>query len=135
MRKSGGPFIILSVITVEETGMASEHDDSAVITEAGGDGVYYALHNMNNDGLDVTITQAIAEITDVEPANLEFAFSKAVDPDALNRLFRPDEHAALRKNGKVVFTIHGFTVTVFSHGVIKIESVDEAPADSVIDSQ
>lgn len=86
------------------------------------EGVYRTEHDMTSDGLCLTITEALAEIEGVDPAELIDGFSKYADPDALNRLFRvrPNgEHRDLE--GHVELEIRGADVTVHADGEIEIE--------------
>lgn len=97
------------------------------ITDSG-DGVYYTQHDMGTDGLTVTLSIAMSEITG-EPVD-EFIpnFAKYADPDALDSLFRARAGGQPRKSGGMVrLEIRGHTISVYTNGDIKIEtnSADE----------
>lgn len=85
------------------------------------EGVYRLQHDLRTDGLCVTITEALAEIEDIDPASLINNFSKYADSDAFNRLFRvrPNgEHRDL--GGSIMLEIRGAEVTVHADGEIVI---------------
>ncbi len=51
--------------------------------------IYVAHHDVSENGLTVTLSLALAAVTDLRPTELIPRFSDHVDPDALNRMFRP----------------------------------------------
>lgn len=65
--------------------------------------------------LSEAVLQTIADAEGVDPADLEAPLYEALDPDALDALFRTDV-------GSVTFGYHGYTVTVFADGTVDIES-------------
>lgn len=86
------------------------------------EGVYRTEHDLTTDGLCVTLTEALAEIKDEDPATFISDFSTYADPDALNRLFRvrPNgEHRDL--GGSLTLEIQDADVTVHADGEIEIE--------------
>lgn len=86
------------------------------------DGVYRTHHDVSDGGLCLTITEALAEIEDVDPAHLIGDFARYVDPDALERLFRRRPNGDLRDpSGKLTLNIQGSVVTVHADGEIIIE--------------
>ena len=49
-----------------------------------------------------------------------FRLNDHVDPDALDRLFKPKDDGTFRMNGHLSFTIWGYQATVYSDGQIAI---------------
>ena len=88
--------------------------------EQGESGTYYASHNMDEDGLTVTLAIALGEVANVEPLELVPSLSEYADPSALDRLFRTRPDGRPRQGGEVTLTIEGYTVTVHSTGTIAI---------------
>lgn len=94
-------------------------DDTIRIDEE--DGTYVAHHDFETQDLTVTITLALSKIGDVSPDRVLPEFSKHVDPDALNRIFRPRPGGDRRMGGPLHLTIAGYDVTVYSTGRIEIQ--------------
>lgn len=69
--------------------------------------------------LPVTIVEAIAEVRDADVTELVPRIHRAVDPDALERIFRqhPDGH---ERDGWVTFFLCGCRITVDSTGRLSI---------------
>ncbi|WP_255194912.1 HalOD1 output domain-containing protein [Halorarius litoreus] len=82
--------------------------------------VYVAHHDVSENGLTVTVSLALAAVTDHEPATLVPEFSKHVDPDALDRMFRPLPNGDLRKGGPLHLHIAGHDVEIHNTGRIEI---------------
>jgi hypothetical protein len=101
-------------------------EPSEVIDEAVevGDGktVYVAHHDVRENGLTVTLSLALAAVTELSPTELVPRFADHVDPDALNRLFRPLPNGDLREGGPLHLTIEGRAVRVYNTGRIEIEA-------------
>lgn len=89
--------------------------------ERGESGTYYASHDMDEDGLTVTIAMALGEVADVEPLELVPSLSTYADPSALDRLFRTRPDGTPRRGGQVTLNIEGYTVTIHSTGTIAID--------------
>lgn len=88
--------------------------------------MYRTSHDMTTDGLSVTISQALAEVTEISVTELVEDFSEYADSDALDRLFRsPVTDPDARNEGYVVLPIRGYQVTVYGDGRILI--VDTTP--------
>lgn len=100
---SSGPSIIDDVVPVQ--------DDQTI---------YVAHHDVTEDGLSVTLSIALAEVTDLSPAELIPKFAKHVDPDALDRMFRPLPNGDLREGGPLHLTIGGHPVEIYNTGRIEI---------------
>lgn len=102
----------------------NESKSADVIDEAvpvaDGETIYVAHHDVREDGLTVTLTLALSEITDVPPTELIPDFPRYVDPDALDRMFRPGPDGELKEGGPMYLTIHGYDVRVYNTGRIEI---------------
>lgn len=96
--------------------------DSPTVTPVEGDeSVYRTSHDMTADGLSVTISQAVAEVSGIPVTELVEDFSEYADPDALDRIFRaPVTEPDSRNDGFVVLWIHGYRVKVHGDGRIII---------------
>lgn len=87
------------------------------------DGVYYTQHDMDTNGLTVTIAIAMSEITGLTHDELIPDFSEYADPCALDSLFRTRPNGEHRKSGgKVTLHIQEYAVSIFSNGDIKLEA-------------
>lgn len=64
--------------------------------------------------LGVQVVFAIAEAENVEPRAVDKPLHEAINPDALNVIFR-------QANAKVVFEYHGYRVTVHGSGSITLD--------------
>lgn len=99
---------------------------SDVIEEAtpvsGDETIYVAHHDVSTDGLTVTLTLALSEIADVAPTELIPEFPKYVDPDALDRMFRPGPDGELKQGGPMYLTVRGFDVRIYNTGRIEIRT-------------
>ncbi|WP_332900018.1 HalOD1 output domain-containing protein [Haladaptatus sp. CMSO5] len=84
------------------------------------DGIYYAYHDMEEDGLTFTITKAMSEVTGKELHEVIPRFAEYVDPDALNRLFKSRPDRDHYKAGPLYLTIEGHEVAIYSDGEIQI---------------
>lgn len=83
--------------------------------------------------LPVTIVEAVAEVRDVDVTDLVPRIHRAVDPDALERIFRqhPDGH---ERDGWVTFFLCGCRITVDSTGHLSIyDGRADAPRDEQCD--
>lgn len=90
----------------------------------GNSSVYRTRHDMTTDGLSITISQALAEVSDVTVTELVQDFSEFADPDALDRLFRsPVTDPDKREDGYIVLPIRGYHVTIYGDGRILIVDV------------
>lgn len=82
--------------------------------------IYVAHHDVEENGLTVTISLALAEVTELEPPDILPEFAEHVDPDALDRMFRPQPNGELRQGGPFHLTIQGHEVVVHNTGRIEI---------------
>lgn len=83
---------------------------------------YRTRHDMTQNGLTLTITEALVEVQEKSPVELVNGFTEHVDPDALDRLFRvPPSHNRRDESDRVRLRIHGTDVVVQAEGEIFIE--------------
>lgn len=82
--------------------------------------IYVAHHDVEENGLTVTLSLALAEVTDLEPTEIVPKFAEHVDPDALDRMFRPQPNGELRQGGPFHLCIGGHDVVVHNTGRIEI---------------
>lgn len=82
--------------------------------------LYVAHHDVAEDGLTVTLSMALAAAADSSPTEFLPRFQEYVDPDALDRMFRPQPNGDLRRGGPFRLTIEGFEVEIFNTGRIEI---------------
>lgn len=66
------------------------------------------------------VTEAVADVADVEGDELDPLYD-AIDPDALDNLFRPTMHGFYRGDGEVTFPFNGYQIAVRSYGLIEIK--------------
>lgn len=99
---------------------AAERDD--VKLEQSESGTYYTSHDMDEDGLTVTLAMALGEVAGVDPVELIPSFAEYADPTALDQLFRTRPNGAHREGGRVTLTIEGYGVTIHSTGTIAIDA-------------
>lgn len=85
-----------------------------------GESVHVAHHDVAEKGLTVTLSLALAEVTGLSPTELIPQFQKHVDPDALDRMFRPLPNGDLREGGPFHLTIEGHAVAIYNTGRIEI---------------
>ncbi|AFZ73927.1 HalOD1 output domain-containing protein [Natronobacterium gregoryi] len=82
----------------------------------------YVFHH-DTDGsatLTTTIVHALSSITDVDVSQGEFSLYDSVDPDALDRIFRPKADGDDRTNGHIAFTALEHEVYVYANGDVII---------------
>lgn len=111
--------------TAPDSGPVSTRGRSGTSPEVtpidGDETVYRASHDMTADGLSITISQAVAEVSGRPVTELVQDFSEYADPDALDRLFRaPAPAPDARNDGFVVLWIDGYQVKVHGDGRIRI---------------
>lgn len=94
------------------------------------DGVYVAHHDVTEDGLCLTLTIALAEVLDADPAETISDMARYVDPDALNNLFRVRPNGDYREGGPFHLTIERCDVTVRSDGTILLAPPGADAADA-----
>lgn len=86
------------------------------------EGTYRTNHDVTQNGLSVTVAQAVAEVEDVDAADLLDDFSKYADPDALDRLFRvrPGDEPR-HEAGRIHLEIRENDVTIHADGEIVVD--------------
>lgn len=75
---------------------------------------------MTTDPPSVRVLAAVADREGLDPTELTDPLYRAVDPDALDHLFRGTETGA----GRVVFEYHGYEVTVCGSGDVNVVRVE-----------
>lgn len=97
-----------------------EGRDQSIRVEESED-VYVVRHDFDEQDLTVTISLALSEIGNITPTEIIPEFPKYVDPDALDRLFRPRPRGERRQGGPLHLAIKGYDITIYSTGRIEIE--------------
>lgn len=91
------------------------------------DDTYRIRHDVTQPDLCVTVSVALSEITQLEIEEVMSTVQRAVDPDALDRLFRVRPNGEKRDvNGRVRLWLSGHRVTIHSNGLIEITPADDA---------
>lgn len=89
----------------------------------GRNGNYRVWHDPWNDDVCVTLTQALAAIDDADETALHRAFTEQIDPDALDRLFDPNDGVDLgRQRDRLTLALDGYDVTIHADGLIEIDT-------------
>lgn len=90
---------------------------------------YFVQHEFGGASqLTTTLVHAISDVTGADVTQAEAGLANYVDPDALNRLFKPDSDGMPRPNGHVSFTIWDHQVTVYHNGQIAITPPSQIPS-------
>ncbi|APW98818.1 hypothetical protein CHINAEXTREME_13950 [Halobiforma lacisalsi AJ5] len=82
----------------------------------------YVFHH-DTDGpatITTTIVHALTSITETDVSQGEFSLYDSIDPDALDRLFRPKADGTERTSGHVAFTALDHEVYVYANGDVII---------------
>jgi len=82
----------------------------------------YVVHH-EFDGtaeLTTTLAHAISDVTGIDVTDTGFTLNDYVDPDAMDKLFKPKPDGTQRTNGSLTLTILGCQVVVHSNGQIII---------------
>lgn len=96
--------------------------------QAQGTQTYVVQHDFDGSAkLTTTLVHALSDVTGIDVTDAGFTLSDHVDPDALDRLFRPRDDDTPRLNGHLAFTVWGYQVTVYSDGQITIVPPQQAP--------
>jgi len=83
--------------------------------------VEWALEQSNQEEfIGERVVTAVADANDVDVTDLDVRLYDIVDPDALERLFRPRADGIPRARGQVVFEMAGCTVVVHSDGDVEV---------------
>jgi hypothetical protein len=73
----------------------------------------------SNRSLGATVVEAVATARDADPTTLE-PLADAIDPDALDEVFRPASGRRHRNDGNVTFVFAGTHVTVWGDGTVEV---------------
>lgn len=101
---------------------SSQNPSAPVFIGEAAHGGYYVFHEWEDHELSVTITSAIAKLTDRSPAAIADSFPPYLDEDALDTLFTPDrlERQATESQARLTFPVGKRTVSIYSNGLILI---------------
>ncbi|ELY83141.1 HalOD1 output domain-containing protein [Natrinema altunense] len=84
--------------------------------------LYRATHDPNGSAtLSTTVVHALADCLGVDATDSRLSLYDAVDPDALNQLFRPRHDGTSRTGGVLTVVVEGHHVTIRGTGEILIE--------------
>ncbi|WP_049921937.1 HalOD1 output domain-containing protein [Halopiger djelfimassiliensis] len=84
--------------------------------------LYRAYHDPDGPAtLSTTVIHALADCMGVDVTDGRISLYDAVDPDALDDLFRPRHDGSPRTGGTLTFVVDDHRVTVTSDGEILIE--------------
>ncbi len=84
--------------------------------------VYRAIHDPADPAtLSTTVVHALADCLGFDVTDSRISLYDAVDPDALDTLFRPRHDGSPRSGGTLSFVVADHYVTVDSSGEILIE--------------
>lgn len=91
--------------------------------------VYRVVHDPDGPArLSTTVVHAIADCLDVDVSDGRASLYDTVDPEALDRLFRPRRDGRPRNGGAFTLLVRDHYVTVHGDGEIVIEPPASAPA-------
>jgi len=100
-------------------------------SQAGDVQTYYVKHDFEGSAeLTTTLAHAISDVTGVDVTDTGFTLNDHVDPEALDRLFKPQDDGTPRVDGHLSFTIWHHRVTVYSDGQIAIVPPRQPPQGS-----
>jgi len=89
---------------------------------------YFVKHDFDGAAaLTTTLAHALSDVTGIDVTDTGFTLNDHVDPDALDRLFKPKDDGTPRMSGHLTFTVWGYQVTVYSDGQIAIVPPQQAP--------
>jgi len=84
---------------------------------------YVVKHDFDGSAkLTTTLAHALSDVSGNDVTGTGFTLYEHVDPDALDKLFKPKEDGTPRMNGCLTFSVWGHQVTVYSDGQIAIVS-------------
>lgn len=70
--------------------------------------------------LTTTLAHAISDVTGIDVTDTGFTLNDYVDPDAMDKLFRPKPDGTPRTNGSLNLNVLGCQVVIHSNGQIVI---------------
>lgn len=98
------------------------HDTTPPASQSRSPSVYRAYHDPDGPAtLSTTVVHALADCMDIDPTDGRITLYDTVDPDALDRLFRPRHDGRPRSGGRLSFVVADHYVTVTAGGEILIE--------------
>ena len=101
--------------------MNGRHPPSPV-SQSRSPSVYRATHDPDGPAaLSTTVVHALADCLGIDVSDGRVSLYDAVDPDALDRLFRPRHDGRSRRGGTLSFRVRDHYVTVRGDGEILIE--------------
>ncbi|AZQ14167.1 HalOD1 output domain-containing protein [Halorubrum sp. PV6] len=71
--------------------------------------------------LSQKVLERVAELEDAAPHELEEPLFEAVDPDALDQVFRTQPNGPRRAEGRVRFSYHGYEVVAYADGRVSVQ--------------
>ncbi|WP_262177248.1 HalOD1 output domain-containing protein [Haloarcula laminariae] len=93
-----------------------------------GAGTYFVKHDFDGSAeLTTTLAHALSDISGVDVTDAGFTLYDYIDPDALDRLFKPGAGGAQRVNGTLTLTVWDHQVTIHSDGQIAIVPPQQTP--------
>lgn len=78
--------------------------------------------------ISLAIVEAVESVLNEEAA-VHRSLYEVIDPDAIDRLFRPRENGLPRANGSVRFPLDGHEIRVEAIGLVEVYSLD--PTDGI----
>lgn len=97
-------------------GRAVERDSQSRRTQT-----YRVKHDFDGSAaLTTTLAHALSDVTGLDVTDTAFTLADFVDPEALDRLFKPKDDGTQRIDGQLSFDVWGNEVTVHSDGQIEI---------------
>lgn len=98
------------------------HQPSTPAAQSPSPPVYRATHDPNGPArLSTTVIHALADCLGIDVTDARISLYDAVDPDALDALFRPRTDGRPRCDSSLSVTVRDHYVTVSSDGEILIE--------------
>ncbi|WP_266078605.1 DUF7504 family protein [Haladaptatus caseinilyticus] len=85
-------------------------------------GVHRVRHDLSGpQSLSTTVTVAVADVAGVEPAEIPEQLYDVIDPEALDKLFKPRDDGTPRRGGRLSFSLYGHHVTIRGDGSITVQ--------------
>jgi len=84
--------------------------------------IYRAVHDPDGPAtLSTTVVHALADCMGLDPTDGRVSLYDAIDPDALDAIFRPKYDGTPRTGGHISFVVEDHYVTVTADGEITVE--------------
>lgn len=84
------------------------------------DQTYRLAYDPAIDDTSLAVVTAVATVSGTDPVEVD-PLHAAVDPTALDRLFKPTARRKSSRNGQVIFRFGEYTITVDGTGVIEVK--------------